>query len=745
MSKTEGQDNTSELNENYYDPNAFDQAVDAVRHGSPPEQEAEKLYERLTNDEKLSLLDGDIPFWIGLRSMLVEGYNVKPYVHGEVARLGIKGIRFVDGPRGCVAGISAAFPCSMARGATWDIALEEKIGQAIACEIRAQDGNFFGGVCINVPRHPAWGRVQGTYGEDPFFLGEFGAALTRGVKPYVMACVKHFALNSIENARFKVNVIADEKTLHDVYLPHFKRVIDEGADAIMASYNSVNGEWMCQNEYFLTKVLKDLWGFKGITISDFICGIRDVATSIKAGLDIEAPFAQQRAALLKSEIDQGKVSYSDVKKLGIRILETQLRFYATQTELSVDESIMACQSHRQLARVSATRSMVLLKNDPVEGTPVLPISEDVRSIAVIGRLATQANLGDHGSSNVRPPSFVSPIDGIRLLFRNANITLVTEDDPVVCQKAASETDVAVVIAGYSYEDEGEYIGPEIMTQPELVKLLPPMPNNFNLFDTSDLESNHSITSIMSSGQGGDRTSLRLRQIDVEIIKSVSQVNKRTVIVIVCGGAVIMEEWRGTVPAILVMWYAGMESGYALADILSGRENPCGRLPFSIPSSEDHLPFFDSNASSIVYDRFYGQRLLDRLGVKAAFPLGFGLSYTRFIITQASILEIKGTLIKLNVTVQNIGNRAGRHVIQVYGKKKTGRYKAELMLTGFGIISVKAGESATIAVDANLMALAEWDQKTKQRIVPDPSEVILEVSSFIHDPDAIKISGQQIIN
>jgi beta-glucosidase len=260
MSKTEGQDNTSELNENYYDPNAFDQAVDAVRHGSPPEQEAEKLYERLTNDEKLSLLDGDIPFWIGLRSMLVEGYNVKPYVHGEVARLGIKGIRFVDGPRGCVAGMGTAFPCSMARGATWDIALEEKIGQAIACEIRAQGGNFFGGVCINVPRHPAWGRVQETYGEDPFFLGEFGAALTRGVKPYVMACVKHFALNSIENARFKVNVIADEKILHDVYLPHFKRVIDEGADAIVASYNSVNGEWMCQNEYFLTKVLKDLWG-----------------------------------------------------------------------------------------------------------------------------------------------------------------------------------------------------------------------------------------------------------------------------------------------------------------------------------------------------------------------------------------------------------------------------------------------------------------------------------------------------
>ena len=148
-----------------------------MRSGTAAEQEAKALYGRLTDDERLGLLDGDMPFWPGLRSMLTEGYNVRPYVHGEVARLGIPGTRFVDGPRGCVAGHGTAFPVSMARGATWDVELEEAIGEAIGREVRAQGGNFFGGVCINLPRHPAWGRVQETYGDDPHHLGELGAAL----------------------------------------------------------------------------------------------------------------------------------------------------------------------------------------------------------------------------------------------------------------------------------------------------------------------------------------------------------------------------------------------------------------------------------------------------------------------------------------------------------------------------------------------------------------------------------------
>src|SRR6266567_71609 len=218
---------------------AFAAAVAAVRAGADPAGEAGKLFGELTGAERLGLLDGDAPFWAGLAEMRQSRYGARPYVHGAVARLGIPGIRFVDGPRGCVAGEGTAFPVPMARGATWDTGLEERVGAANGAEVRAQGGNFFGGVCINLPRHPAWGRAQETYGDDPVHLGAFGAALARGVQRHVLACAKHYALNSMENARFQVDVSIDEGALHEVYLPHFKRVADEGIAGIMAAYNSV--------------------------------------------------------------------------------------------------------------------------------------------------------------------------------------------------------------------------------------------------------------------------------------------------------------------------------------------------------------------------------------------------------------------------------------------------------------------------------------------------------------------------
>jgi beta-glucosidase len=295
---------------------AFDESVRAVQGGRSPAEVAADLYETLTEEERLWLLDGDTECWEGLAGFRTDGYNTVPIVHGEVARLGLPGTRFVDGPRGCVAGHATAFPVSMARGATWDLDLEEQVGDVIGREIRALGGNFFGGVCINLPRHPAWGRAQETYGDDPHHLGEFGAALTRGIQRWVMACAKHYALNSMENARFVVDVTADEATLHDVYLPHFKRVVDEGVAAIMGAYNSVNGEWCGQNSYLLTTVLRDLWGWDGITVSDFIYGFRDGAGSLNAGMDLEEPFRQQRAERLVGQLQAGETSWDMVERAG---------------------------------------------------------------------------------------------------------------------------------------------------------------------------------------------------------------------------------------------------------------------------------------------------------------------------------------------------------------------------------------------------------------------------------------------
>jgi beta-glucosidase len=205
----------------------------------------------LTLDEKLWCLDGDEEFWPGLIRMAGRpaaqvagaGYQGRPYFAAQLSRVDFPGIAFSDGPRGVVIGANTCFPVSMARGATWDPDLEERIGEAIGIELRASGATLFGGVNVNLLRHPAWGRAQETYGEDPHHVGEMGAALARGVQRNAMACVKHFALNSIENARFQVDVRADERTLHEVYLPHFKRVIDEGVACVMSAYNSVNGAW----------------------------------------------------------------------------------------------------------------------------------------------------------------------------------------------------------------------------------------------------------------------------------------------------------------------------------------------------------------------------------------------------------------------------------------------------------------------------------------------------------------------
>ncbi|PKY01477.1 hypothetical protein P168DRAFT_321064 [Aspergillus campestris IBT 28561] len=254
---------------------AFQQAVAAVKSGQDPSLAARHLLQQLTEDERLSLLHGDAEFWEGMHNLYTGVYLSTPYVHGEIKRLGIPEIRYCDGPRGVTINTATAFPVSMARGATWDPGLEEKVARVIGLETRAYKANSVGSASINLPRHPAWGRVQETYGDDPLLLGEFGAAHVRGLQTNVMACIKHFALNSMETARSRVNVTVDEGALHEVYLPHFKRCVEEGALVVMSAYNSVNGEWASENKHLLTEILRKQWGFQGVVISDWVFGVRD--------------------------------------------------------------------------------------------------------------------------------------------------------------------------------------------------------------------------------------------------------------------------------------------------------------------------------------------------------------------------------------------------------------------------------------------------------------------------------------
>ncbi|TDO51644.1 beta-glucosidase-like glycosyl hydrolase [Kribbella sp. VKM Ac-2527] len=713
--------------------NMYGKSVEEVRAGAVAEVVAAGLYAELTDAERLGLLDGDQEFWPGMQEFFEEGYNLRPIVHGAVPRLGIPGLRFSDGPRGVVMGNSTAFPVSMARGATWDVGLEERIGEVIGAEARAQGANFFGGVCINLPRHPAWGRAQETYGEDPVVLGEFGAALTRGVQRHVMACAKHYALNSMENARFSVDVTCDDATLHEVYLPHFRRVVEEGVSAVMSAYNSVNGEWCGQNEPLLTGVLRDQWGFRGVVVSDFVWGLRDAVLSLRAGLDVEEPFRQQRAQLLASALVEGQASWSDVERAGVRILATQLRHAASVDATAPARDVVASAEHRALAREAAALSMVLLRNEPVDGAPVLPLSAaDLGSIAVIGRLADEPGTGDHGSSDVRAPEVVTALEGLRAALPGVDIRHTAADDPAEAAALAAACDVAVIVAGFTAEDEGEFVDPEAFGRPELRALYPPAADPELAERLVGAPAADQKSLVGSGNVGGDRARLTLRPVDEDIIRACAAANPRTVVAVRAAGAVLMEAWRESVPGVLMAWYSGMEGGHALADVLLGNVDATGRLPFSIPTDEAHLPAFDPDATAITYDRWFGQRLLDRLGVQAAYPLGFGLSYTTFALDGADAEVDQAETLRVTTTVRNTGDRPGRHVAQVYGVRLDGDRAGERALLGFTPVHLQPGASQTITITASLRPLGRWTPDTQQLRIP-AGPIRIEVAAWSGDP------------
>lgn len=721
-------------------PEVFAQAVDRVRQGANPADEARALYARMTTHERLTLLDGDQPFWEGMLSLVEDGYNVYPYVMGAVDRLGVPGVRFADGPRGSVLGRSTCFPVSMARGATWDVALEEKVGEVIGREIRALGANFFGGVCINLPRHPAWGRVQETYSDQPVILGEMGAALTRGIQHHAMACAKHYALNSMENARFTVDVTIGEADLQETFLPHFKRVIDEGAFAVMSSYNSVNGTWAGQNADLLTRTLRDTWHFEGFVITDFIWGMRDGGKALVAGLDVEAPMRQQRGERLQADIDSGKCSWADVERAGLRILKTQLRFYAQRDAADPAPSVVASVDHVALAREVAGRAMVLLRNEKVGAAPVLPLDPaKLASLAVVGRLCDTPNTGDLGSSSVRAPHVVTPLAGLTKALDGSGVLIHADasGDAAKAAALAATSDAAVVVVGYTSADEGEFVDGSVASRADLLALYPEAQTDAERVQRDKvLTALGGGTSVVGGGKaGGDRLSLELLPEDVALIKAVAAVNPRTVVVIETAGAVIVHDWKDLVPAILIGWYAGMEGGHALADVLFGKRNPSGRLPYPIPADMKDAPFFDRDAKAIAYDHWYSHRLMQKNGVTADFPLGFGLSYSAYKLADMHVAPAGEDIVRVRVSVANVGAVAGHHVVQVYGARRDGERADERELLGFAVVDLAAGERKTVEVQASLLPLGRWDASAR-RIRVAAGLVAIEAAGFWGDPDRL---------
>ena len=678
----------------------FEAAAERVAAGADHHGEAAALVGEMTVDEKLGCLDGDLPFWPGVIDMTGGGYHRHTWPAAQVDRLGIPGLRFADGPRGCVIGRATAFPVSMARGATFDPDLEVAVGRAIGAELRASGATYTGAVCMNLLRHPAWGRAQETYGEDPHHVGEMAAAFTRGLQEHVMACMKHFACNSMENARFKVDVTADDRTLHEVYLPHFRRVAAEGVASVMSAYNSVNGEWCGENRELLIDILRDEWGWDGYVTSDFIFGLRDPVKSVEAGLNIEMPFSQQRATSLADALDEGTLSITDVDARVTETVATFLRFapvFAAKPSMDV----VACDAHRRLARRVAQQSIVLLRN---EGG-ILPLDPSTR-LAVVGTLAGIENLGDRGSSNVYPPEVSVPLDALRDAF--ASVISVADPSEV------AHADVALVIVGTTWVDEGEYIDdgesgrlasqlfppadhPDVGFEREL-RLPDPV------FDDPPTPAGQASGEGFAGSLGGDRSTLRLSDSDVELIRATVDANPRTVVAVMGGSAFVMD-WLEDPAAALMLWYPGMEGGRALADVLTGEVDPGGRLPFAVPRNESDLVAFDPEASTETYGLLHGQWLLDHEGTEPHLPFGHGLSYTSFSIDSVTIDAEDHGRASATATVRNEGDRTGSTVLYVYGQLTESRYlRPPRRLVGFARVTLDPDSEAAITIALDLGAL-----------------------------------------
>lgn len=647
------------------------------------EEELEgRIHELLSNmslNEKIGQMVGDTSLPI-LFTMIFR-YGWRTFDSGANRRLGIPSLRFSDGPRGVNLNHSTCFPVAMARGATWDPGLAERVGSAIGIEARSQGSTFSGSICVNLLRHPGWGRAQETFGEDPHHLGVMGVAALQGTQRHLMACVKHFACNSIEESRFFVDVLVSERTLREIYLPHFKRCVDAGAASVMSAYNRVNGEYCGHNARLLRDILKDEWGFDGPVMSDFVWGVRDGAAGVRGGLDMEMPKKWRFGLPLRRAVKRGLVKEEMIDDAAARVLRVKARFARVGEEGVYGPERVACREHVDLALEAARKGIVLLKNEG--GT--LPLDRaGVSCVAVIGGLADTPNIGDRGSSRVEPPYVVTPFQGIRNKAGDGvKVELVDGLDVAQARRLARRADASIVVVGLTCREEGEFMS-------SLAKA------------------------------GGDRVDLGLKEEDQALIKAVAEEAGRCIVVLEGGSAITMEGWDDQVESILMAWYPGMEGGNAIAEILFGDVNPSGRLPVTFPVSARQLPHFDKKAKSIEYGYYHGYRHFDHKGLDPAYPFGFGLSYTRFEYSsiKVSAEEIPGDgKLQVVVVLANVGDRTGEETVQVYaGFPATGVERHVRELKAFQRVELGPGEAAEILFEIEAADLARYDEPSAAWVV-----------------------------
>lgn len=628
---------------------------------------------------------------------------------------------FYDGQN---VGFSTAFPVSMARGAAFDLDLEYAIGEAIGDEMQAANETLLLAPCMNVLRHPRWGRAQETYGEDQFAIGRLASAMTVGVQQHIAANAKHFMAYDVENQRdFNNADMEDEQTLRETYGRHFRMVVqDGGVSSVMASYNLVNGTKSTQNRHTLTDVLRTDFGFKGFVLSDWwampgqtMIGDTSVLKpraieAVRAGLDVELAWGLNYGQLESIVTTNGGLTKSDIDASAARILEQKYRFKSASlsaanglssgTQTAYKQSRILCDgSHLMLAEQAAIESMVLLKND----NNVLPI-QNVTKVAVLGatvpfvtgksldpndtsgagtvNFAKDVRTGDLGSSRVfpNPSESVGPFDGIQMTAPSG-VTVVAGSSA----SDAADADFIVVVAGLTAQDEGE----------EYTKA----GDRRNLRD----DTNHLLLD-------AKQTDPKYATIQNDLIQAAAALGKPMVVVLE-GGSVIDMPWLANVPAVVMAWYPGQRGGLALGKLLWGQANFSGKLPITWSKLDDYGNFIDGTSTKFGF--YVGYKLFDNKGITPTYAFGHGLSYTTF---EYSNLQLgcsdmsKGAVLPVAVNVKNTGSVAGDEIVMVFVSypDTTARRPAK-ELKGFGRVTLQPGEEKQVVVPVRLSDLDYFQQ------------------------------------
>jgi beta-glucosidase len=644
-----------------------------------------------------------------------------------VPRLGIPDLWMSDGPHGVRAEINwndwgysnrtndsiTAFPALTALAATWNPDLSFAYGNALGEEALYREKDVMLGPGVNIYRTPLNGRNFEYMGEDPYLASVLVVPYIKGMQQNgVAASVKHFALNNQELWRGHIDVNLSDRALHEIYLPAFKSaVIDGDSWTIMGSYNKIRGQHACHNEMLLNKILKDDWGYKGVVVTDW-GGAHDTREAALYGLDLEmgsytngltseSEFTTDDYYLANPYIEmlqKGEVPMETIDDKARRMLRLN---FLTAMKRDKPFGSVATDEHYAVAEQIGNEGIVLLKNAPVgkKGPKLLPLNPDVKSILVVGDNATRDLMKGGGSSELKVKDNFTPLDGLRAIYgdkvRYAQgyragrpMYAHVEDIPQAVQDSlraqavamAKDADVVIFIGG--------------------------------------LNKNH-----QQDCEAGDRQEYGLPFGQPQLIKELSAANPDLVVVLLSGNAVEMP-WEKEVPAIIQGWYLGSMAGRSLANVISGKVSPSGKLPFSFPARlEDNGAHSfgaiaypgDSIREEYLEDILVGYRWHDTKKIPAFYPFGHGLSYTDFKYgkASASAKTISGDQnLTITIPVRNTGSVEGKEVVQLYiGDESASVLRPLKELKGFEKISLKPGEEKAVTFTVKPDDLKFYDDKT----------------------------------